>query len=125
LVFLLLLTLKQSQALRVVECPEFRAIILLTNGNIRDADIPRRTKVREAVLVAWNRWFQEFKKELQVSLALLDCHTQPTNRHQLGVLWARQLHIGRMDRQTTTAIIYMYHRPLGGVSSSNKGAAAS
>jgi len=67
--------LKQFQSLRVVECPEFRQIILLTNSNIRDEDIPRRTKVREAVLEAWVNWFQKFKKELQVSLALQGCHT--------------------------------------------------
>lgn len=79
----------QSQSIRVVDCPEFREIILLTNSNIRDVDIPRRTKVREAVLEAWSNWFQGFKKDLQVSVASLDCHTQPTHRrHQLGVLWA-------------------------------------
>jgi len=83
----LLLTLEQSQAMRVVECPEFREIILLTNSNIHDEDIPRRTKVREAVLKAWDNWFQGFKNELQVSLALLDRHTT-NRRYRLGVPWA-------------------------------------
>src|SRR5215469_3911563 len=46
--FFLLLTLKQSQSMNVVECPEFRNLILLMNSNTRDVDIPRRTKVREA-----------------------------------------------------------------------------
>jgi hypothetical protein len=65
-VYFLMLTYLQS--IRVVECPEFRRLCMVLRQGLLDADIPRRDKVREAIMCSWNRSFKELQAELSVSL---------------------------------------------------------
>jgi hypothetical protein len=54
--------------INVVECPEFRQLLLLLQQDLEDKDIPRQTKVREAIIDAWQAYFNVLKIELAVSL---------------------------------------------------------
>ena len=56
-----------SQSINVIECPEFRALLLLLRGELKDSDIPHRIKLHGQVMKAWVQWFMELKKELGVS----------------------------------------------------------
>jgi hypothetical protein len=55
-----------SQALNIVECPKFRALLLLRQ-EMQDENIPHRTKIWQSIIQAWKVWFQALKKELEVS----------------------------------------------------------
>jgi len=50
-----------------MECPEFRQLLLLLRNNLKDSDIPHRTKTRELVLQAWRDYFVALKADLKVS----------------------------------------------------------
>ena len=51
----------------VIECPEFRDLLLLLRESLHDTDIPHRTKIRTAIIEAWTTWFQTLKGSLAVS----------------------------------------------------------
>ena len=55
------------QSINVVECPEFRQLLRLLCQELRDTDIPRRTKLRELIIEAWRDYFQALKEDLEVS----------------------------------------------------------
>jgi hypothetical protein len=55
--------------MRVVECPEFRQLCMILRETLVDADIPRRDKVRESVIRAWQKAFEEQKEVFSVSLS--------------------------------------------------------
>ena len=59
------LTPEQFQSLRVVECCEFRDLMVLC-ANVKEADIPKHTKLHEEVMRSWAKWFIGLKQELQV-----------------------------------------------------------
>jgi hypothetical protein len=50
-----------------VERPEFRALLLLLRADLDDEDIPHRTKIRTAIMEAWEKEYARLKKEMQVS----------------------------------------------------------
>jgi hypothetical protein len=54
------------QSINVIECPEFRDLLLLLRQDLRDKDIPRRTKLRESIVQAWEAWFRTLRQELSV-----------------------------------------------------------
>jgi hypothetical protein len=56
------------QSINVVECREFRDLLLLLRQDLGDKDIPHRTKIREAIITAWKSWFIGLKRELAVSI---------------------------------------------------------
>jgi hypothetical protein len=58
------------KSLNVVECPEFRRLILLLRSDLNDSQVPRRTKMRELVLRAWSQYFQVLRRDLAVCLPL-------------------------------------------------------
>jgi hypothetical protein len=51
----------------VVECREFRDLLLLLRESLQDTDIPHRTKIRTAIIAAWAAWYQTLKASLAVS----------------------------------------------------------
>ena len=51
------------KSLNVVECPEFRDLLLLLQN---DLEIPHRTQLRELVIQAWGQYFQDLCEELVV-----------------------------------------------------------
>jgi hypothetical protein len=56
------------QSINVVECPEFRDLLLLLREDLHDRQIPHRTKIREAIITAWKSWFISLKSELAVRI---------------------------------------------------------
>jgi hypothetical protein len=52
--------------MNVVECPEFRTLLLYLQENLTDNDIPGRTKIRTTILQLWREEFLKLKTELQV-----------------------------------------------------------
>lgn len=52
------------QSLNIVECPEFRVLLLLLRNDLKETMIPHRTKLRELIIEVWQRYFQVLKKEV-------------------------------------------------------------
>jgi len=59
------------KAIRVVECPEFRDLCMLLRESLNDKDIPRRDKVREAIIQQFEKEFACLKVELSVGWFVL------------------------------------------------------
>ena len=59
-----------TQPLNVIECPEFRALLLLCCEEFRDTDIPHRTSIRKQILKAWELHFQQLKKKLAIEFSM-------------------------------------------------------
>src|ERR1700709_2330596 len=57
--------------MNIMECPEFRHLILLLRPDLKESDIPHRTKISDLILETWNEHFQVLKAELAVSVQLL------------------------------------------------------
>lgn len=55
------------QSLYIIECPEFRQLLLLMRQDLHDSDILRRTKLRELVIKVWNEYLEVVKQDLAVS----------------------------------------------------------
>jgi hypothetical protein len=55
------------QSINVVECPEFRQLLLFLREDLREDDLPRGDKARTAVMKAWYIYYKVLKDELQVS----------------------------------------------------------
>jgi len=49
-----------------MECREFRVLLLLLRGELTDAMIPHRTKLRELIIEVWRWYFQVLKCNLLV-----------------------------------------------------------
>lgn len=58
------------QSLNVIECREFRALLLLLRNDLKETMIPHRTKLRELIVEAWRRYFKVLKMDLEVLQAL-------------------------------------------------------
>jgi len=56
------------KSLNVVECPEFRRLLLLLWSNLMDTQIPHRTKLHELLLQAWAQHFKNLRRDLAACL---------------------------------------------------------
>jgi hypothetical protein len=56
------------KSLNLVECREFRDLLLLLRSDLTESMIPHRTKLRELIIEAWRTYFQVLKLELAVCL---------------------------------------------------------
>jgi hypothetical protein len=56
------------KSINVIECPEFRVLLRLLRSDLKDTMIPHRTKIRELIVEAWRRYFQQLKQKLSVPL---------------------------------------------------------
>jgi hypothetical protein len=54
------------QSINVIENREFRDLLLLLREDLKDSDIPHRTKVRQAIVEAWVIYINALKAELAV-----------------------------------------------------------
>jgi hypothetical protein len=63
---LIFLTDLSYKSLRLVKCSEFRNLLLFLRRDLRDADIPHWSKVRDLVLDSWSTYFDELKLNLEV-----------------------------------------------------------
>jgi hypothetical protein len=43
-------------------------LLLLLRGDLKESDIPKRTKIRELVIKSWKRYMEVLKVDLAVSL---------------------------------------------------------
>ncbi|KIK25338.1 hypothetical protein PISMIDRAFT_9694 [Pisolithus microcarpus 441] len=57
-----------DQSINVIECPEFRHLILLLHQDLQETDIPHRTKLHELILEAWRDYFRILKQDLAKAL---------------------------------------------------------
>jgi hypothetical protein len=56
-----------SQADSVVDCPEFRTLLLYCGRELRDGDIPHRRSIGRLVVEAFKECYSKLIKELSVS----------------------------------------------------------
>jgi hypothetical protein len=67
------------KSINVIECHEFRVLMLLLRNDLKDSMIPHHTKMRELIVNAWKRYFQTLKADLVVPLSIMIklLHTNP------------------------------------------------
>ncbi|KIL57978.1 hypothetical protein M378DRAFT_188346 [Amanita muscaria Koide BX008] len=53
-----------DQSISVIECPEFRRLLLVLRVDLQEKDIPRRTKIRSSIITACNTWYTVLKSDL-------------------------------------------------------------
>ena len=63
------LVLTVAKSLNVIENPLLRNIFLLLRQELKDEDIPGRTKVRERVMQLWEEHISHLSKEIEVRVA--------------------------------------------------------
>ncbi|KAF8586581.1 hypothetical protein K439DRAFT_1614963 [Ramaria rubella] len=63
-----------DQSINVIECPEFRTLLLLLREELKDKDIPHCTNIRKQILKTWEIHFQQLKKKLVAALGKIS-HT--------------------------------------------------
>lgn len=54
------------QAINVVESPRLKKIFLMLRGELKESDIPGRTKIREKIDAMYEEHLEKLEKELQV-----------------------------------------------------------
>ena len=54
------------QSINVIECPEFRNLLLHLRDDISDNDIFGRDKLKRSIMEAWYAYYPVLKAELQV-----------------------------------------------------------
>jgi hypothetical protein len=55
------------KSIRVVECREFRDLLLLLRSDLKDHMIPHRVKVWEMIIETWRRYFVKLRHDINVS----------------------------------------------------------
>ena len=50
----------------ILDCPEFCKLLLLLWNDLKDSDIPHRTKGRALIIEAWKKHFMALHAELAV-----------------------------------------------------------
>ena len=58
------------KSLNIMECEEFRELLLAVGGDLRESMIPHHTKLRELVIQHWKECFQSLKRDLAVGIPL-------------------------------------------------------
>jgi hypothetical protein len=64
--FLVNFIVADDQSLNVIEVQEFRNLLLLLREDLKDKDIPRRTKIKKEIIQAWQDYFVVLKQDLAV-----------------------------------------------------------
>ena len=59
--------------MNVIECPEFRLLLLLLREDLNDTDIPHRNKVRDSILRTATTYLEKLKEDLAVRPFPLFC----------------------------------------------------
>ena len=54
------------QSLDVIECLEFRDLLLLLRDDFKDTQILHHRKLRELILYQWSAYFKDLRKDLEV-----------------------------------------------------------
>ena len=59
-----------DQSLNIVECDEFRHLLLILREDLKDTDIPHCTKIKMDIIEAWKDYFVILKQDLAVRILL-------------------------------------------------------
>jgi hypothetical protein len=54
------------ESINIIECPEFRDLLLLLREELKDTDIPHRRKIHDVIINASVEYFEYLKKDLKV-----------------------------------------------------------
>ncbi|KAF9502668.1 hypothetical protein BS47DRAFT_1403270 [Hydnum rufescens UP504] len=54
-----------DQSLNVVECVEFRCLLLYFRETLEEDDIPGRMKIHESIIKTWREEFEILKKDMK------------------------------------------------------------
>ena len=73
--------------MRIVESRRLRDLLQLCRPELKDSEVPRRTKVRDEVLRSWAKWFRVLRQELAVRLT--SCKSIVYTNLVPGRLWTR------------------------------------
>jgi hypothetical protein len=64
-----------SQSINVVENEQLRAIFLMLRAELKDSDIPHRTKIRKRVIEIWDEHLNTLQEEMAVCAFSLGEHS--------------------------------------------------
>jgi len=59
-------TFSTFKSLNLVDCHKFRDLLLLLRPDLKESNIPKRTKLRELVIQVWKEYFQVLTRQLAV-----------------------------------------------------------
>ena len=59
-----------DQSLNIIECKEFRRLLLFLREDLQDKDIPHRTKIKTDIIQAWKDYFIVLKQDLAVCILM-------------------------------------------------------
>lgn len=62
-----------GQSINIVESPRLRSIFLMLRPELKERDIPHRTKIRKRIMELWNEYLEKLKNELKVRSYKLLC----------------------------------------------------
>ncbi|KIK14878.1 hypothetical protein PISMIDRAFT_16959 [Pisolithus microcarpus 441] len=62
--FLVNFIIADDQSLNVIECKEFHRLVLLLRDDLKDSNIPHRTKIQSNIIQAWKDYFAILKIDL-------------------------------------------------------------
>jgi len=57
------------QSFNVIDCIEFRALLMLLQSKLKKTMIPHRTKIHQLIIEAWNQYFHVLRGDLAVSVS--------------------------------------------------------
>lgn len=57
------------QSINVIESEQLRAIFLMLRAELKDSDIPHRTKIRKRVIEVWDEHLNTLERELGVCIS--------------------------------------------------------
>ena len=90
--------LSNYKSLNIVECQEFRRLLLLLQSDLDDTQIPHQTKLHKLLLQAWANHFQDLCHDLVACLALISFDTFSHSFINTGFCGAGLLYIGYVVR---------------------------
>lgn len=95
----------------MIECPEFRNLLLFLREDLSDDDICGRDKLNKSIMEAWHSYYLILKDELEVRFFHLMSINNIINNMTVR-LGANLLHRRCMERFQPPAI-FRGHSPLG------------
>lgn len=64
-----------AQSINVIECIEFRHLLLFLRETLQNKDIPHRTTMRKAIMEEFQRYYKALVVDLKVQFSVL-CRCQ-------------------------------------------------
>lgn len=99
--------------MNIVECPEFRALLLFMRESLRDDEIPHRTKMRKSIIQEFQHYYGKLIEKLLVSLPLVFTLLSAHIDFDLEIGWQDIIHV-RYLVQRRDVSFHGHHCPLVG-----------